>query len=109
MARMIPPQLSADIKSNAEKKIFEFLKSDPSASDWTVIHSLGLARHVKRQYGEIDFVILAPSEGVFCLEIKGGKIKRESGVWKFTNRYGETTTKSVSPFAQAREGMFSLL
>lgn len=106
---MIPPQLSADIKSNAEKRIFEFLKSDPAAGDWTVVHSLGLARHIKRQYGEIDFVILAPGEGVFCLEVKGGRIKREQGVWKFTNRYGETTTKSVSPFTQAREGMFSLL
>lgn len=109
MARMIPPRLSDEVKSPAEKKIFEFLKNDPAAKDFVVLHSLGLSRHVKRQYGEIDFVVMAPGEGVFCLEIKGGRIKRESGVWTFTNRYGETTTKTVSPFAQAREGMFSLL
>lgn len=109
MARMIPPYLSADIKSLAEKKVFEFFKNDPATSDHTVLHSLGLSRHVKRQYGEIDFVVLSPGEGVFCLEIKGGRIKRENGLWNFTNRFGQTTVKSVSPFAQAREGMFSLL
>lgn len=109
MARMIPPYLSADIKSQAEKKIFEFFKNDPSASNYTVLHSLGLSRHIKRQYGEIDFVVLAPGEGIFCLEIKGGRIKRENGLWTFTNRFGQTTVKAVSPFTQAREGMFSLL
>ncbi|MGI8640889.1 MAG: nuclease-related domain-containing protein, partial [Pyrinomonadaceae bacterium] len=90
MARMIPPYLSADIKSQAEKKIFEFFKNDPSASNYTVLHSLGLSRHIKRQYGEIDFVVLAPGEGIFCLEIKGGRIKRENGLWTFTNRFGQT-------------------
>lgn len=109
MARMIPPRLSSDIKSNAEKKVFEFFKNDPAASGYAILHSLGLARHVKRQYGEIDFVILAPGEGVFCLEVKGGRVKRKAGVWTFTNQYNETTTKTVSPFTQAREGMFSLL
>lgn len=109
MARMIPPRLSADIKSRAEKRVFELFKNDPAAGDYVILHSLGLGRHVKRQYGEIDFVVLVPGEGVFCLEIKGGRIKRESGVWTFTNRYGETATKSVGPFAQARDGMFSLL
>lgn len=108
MARMIPPYLSADIKSQAERKVFEFLKNDPAASDYTVLHSLGLSRHVKRQYGEIDFLVLAPGEGIFCLEIKGGRIKRENGLWTFTNRFGQTTVKSLSPFTQAREAMFSL-
>lgn len=108
MARMIPPYLSADIKSQAERKVFEFLKNDPAASDYTVLHSLGLSRHIKRQYGEIDFLVLAPGEGIFCLEIKGGRIKRENGLWTFTNRLGQTTVKPLSPFTQAREAMFSL-
>ncbi len=109
MARMIPPYLSAEIKSRAEKRVFEFFKNDPAGKDYTVLHSLGLSRHVKRQYGEIDFVILAPGEGIFCLEIKGGRIKREKGVWTFINRYGQASVKAFSPFTQAREGMFSLL
>lgn len=109
MARMIPPYLSADIKSQAEKRVFEFFKNDPAASNYTVLHSLGLSRHVKRQYGEIDFLVMSPGEGIFSLEVKGGKVKREDGLWTFTNRYGQTTVKPLSPFTQAREGMFSLL
>lgn len=109
MARMIPPYISEDVKSGGEKRIFEYFQTDPETKDWVVIHSLGLARHVRRQYGEIDFVVLAPGEGIFCLEVKAGQVRRREGVWTFTNRYGDVNTKPVSPFMQAREGMFSLL
>jgi hypothetical protein len=109
MARMIPPYISEDVKSGGEKRIFEYFQTDPETKDWVVIHSLGLARHVRRQYGEIDFVVLAPGEGVFCLEVKSGQVRRREGVWTFTNRYGDVNTKPVSPFMQARDGMFSLL
>ncbi|HHV00457.1 MAG TPA: hypothetical protein GXX76_11475 [Bacteroidales bacterium] len=40
-------------------------------------------------YGEIDFLVLAPKLGVFALEVKGGRVRREDGVWYFTNRYRE--------------------
>lgn len=106
---MIPPHLSKEVKSGAEKQIFELFKNDPKCADFTILHSLGLARHVKRQFGEIDFVVLAPDMGVFCLEVKGGRVKRQAGVWTFTDRYGQTNSKRYSPFTQAREGMFSLL
>jgi len=109
MARMIPPYLSDDVRSTGERRIYESLQNDPDAHDWTVIHSLGLDRHVSRVYGEIDFVVLAPGEGVFCLEVKSGRVSRHQGVWCFTDRYGATSTKTVSPFMQAREGMFSLI
>ncbi|MEJ7848383.1 MAG: NERD domain-containing protein [Pyrinomonadaceae bacterium] len=109
MARMIPPYPSIEIKSTAERKIFELFRNDPETKNWVILHSLGLTRHIKRQYGEIDFVVLVPDEGVFCLEVKGGRIKREEGVWTFTDRHGNTNSKALSPFSQAREGMFSLL
>lgn len=109
MARMIPPRPSQDVKSAAEKKIFRMFETDPECKSFTVLHSLGLASHIKRQYGEIDFVVLAPNEGIFCLEVKGGRVKREGGIWSFTDRFGNTTSKNYSPFNQAREGMFSLL
>ncbi|MDE0682270.1 MAG: NERD domain-containing protein/DEAD/DEAH box helicase [Candidatus Poribacteria bacterium] len=109
MARMIPPFHSEDIKSSGEKQFFELLKHDPVTEDWVCLHSLGLARHVTRMYGEIDFVILVPNEGVFCLEVKSGRIARHEGVWKYTNRFGDTATSTVGPFRQAKEGMFSLL
>lgn len=68
-----------------------------------------VARHVKRLFGEIDFVVLIPSEGVFCLEVKSGSVARREGVWYFTNRFGERDSSPVGPFNQARDGMYSLL
>lgn len=109
MARMIPPYISEDIKSTGEKLIYNLFKSDSDTKDWVVLHSLALSKHTKRLYGEIDFLVLAPDLGVFCLEVKSGSVKRENGVWTFTNRYGESTTRTRGPFEQAQEGMFSLL
>src|SRR5579864_8529486 len=109
MARMIPPCLSDDVRSAAERRVFNLLETDPETHDWVVLHSLGLARHVKRVYGEIDFVVLAPGLGIVCLEVKGGRVSRQGGTWTFTDRFGSVSKRTLSPFMQAREGMFSLL
>lgn len=109
MARMLPDRLSPEVKSSAEKRVFEWFKNDPDTEGWVVLHSLGLARHQKLLFGEVDFVVLAPEKGVFCLEVKGGRVGREDGVWTFTNRFGETNRKVRGPFEQAREGMFALI
>ena len=109
MARMIPPYYPEEIRSTGEKRFFDLLRHDPATANWVCLHSLSLARHVKRVYGEIDFVVLIPNEGIFCLEIKSGRVARQEGVWNYTNRYGDVSTSTVGPFRQARDGMFSLL
>ena len=109
MAQMIPPYYPEEIKSTGEKLFFDLLRHDPATADWVCLHSLSLARHVKRVYGEIDFVVLIPNEGIFCLEIKSGRVARQGGVWNYTNRYGDVSTSTIGPFRQARDGMFSLL
>ena len=109
MAKMIPPYISEDVKNRGEKQIFELFEKDPDTSDWIVLHSLGIAKHTQRTCGEIDFVVMAPKLGIFCLEVKSGEVKRENGVWHFTNRYGKTVKKNRSPFEQASDGMYSLI
>ena len=109
MARMLPPHISDEVKSTGERQIFDLFKNDPGTENWIVLHSLALAKHTKRLYGEIDFLILAPDLGIFCLEVKSGDTRREEGLWKFTNRFGEVTTSARSPFQQAQEAMFSLI
>lgn len=109
MAKMIPPYIGKEVKSNGEKQIFELFKNGPYTNDWVVLHSLALNQHVKRMYGEIDFLVLAPNLGVFCLEVKSGNVNRIEGLWKFTNRFGQSNTKTRGPFEQAQEGMFSLI
>lgn len=109
MARMLPNRISPEVTSSAERRVYDWFRDDPATEDWIVLHSLGLARHERLLFGEIDFVVLAPSYGIFCLEVKGGRVARENGLWVFTNRYGESNKKVRGPFDQAREGMFSLM
>ena len=109
MAIMIPSVISPEIKSNAERKIFEWFQSAPGTDKWIVLHSLGITTHSKVIYGETDFLVLAPQLGIFALEVKGGRVKRENGTWYFTNRYGETNSKVRGPFEQAKDGIFSIV
>ena len=109
MAIMIPSVISPEVKSNAERKIFEWFKNAPGTDKWIVLHSLGIATHNKVIYGETDFLVLAPQLGLFALEVKGGRVRRENGIWFFTNRYGNTNSKVRGPFEQACDGIFSIV
>jgi len=109
MAIMIPSVMSPEIKSNAERKIFEWFQTAPGTDKWIVLHSLGITTHNKVIYGETDFLVLAPQLGIFALEVKGGRVKRENGIWYFTNRYGKTNSKIRGPFEQAKDGIFSIV
>jgi hypothetical protein len=106
MAVLIPDYVHRDCKSNAEKKLFERFKNELPDS-FTVLHSLGLAIHSNKLRAEIDFVIVSTS-GVLCIEVKGGRIRYEHGIWNFIDRYGKVNAKKESPFEQASTAMFSL-
>jgi Nuclease-related domain/UvrD-like helicase C-terminal domain len=98
MARMIPATVSPETKSNAERSLFLILQNDLPGT-WTVLHSLGIASHHRKPWAEIDFVLIGPM-GVFCLEVKGGRIRRDAGAWIFINARGEESRKLESPFDQ---------
>ncbi|MCR5448346.1 MAG: NERD domain-containing protein [Solobacterium sp.] len=108
MAKMIPSVLSPEIKSAAEKHIFQWFKEDPSTKDWIVLHSLGISNHRTVIHGETDFFVLAPYMGLFALEVKGGRVSRKNGIWQYTDRYGNTTKKARGPFEQAWDGVHSI-
>ncbi|MDD3474104.1 MAG: NERD domain-containing protein, partial [Syntrophaceae bacterium] len=108
MTYMIPPVFSEDVRSSGERQVFEMLKDDPETDTWTCLHSIGLSRHVTSVYGEIDFVLLVPGEGVFCLEVKSGAVSRKAGVWKYTDKYGHVAEDTRGPFRQVSDAMFSL-
>lgn len=107
MVTLIPPYMGEEIKSNAEKKMFDVLR-ELEMEDTYVLHSLGLPRHQSKIYGEIDFVVVC-KRGVACLEIKGGRIEHREGTWFFIDRYGTEHQKAEGPFAQVIGNMFSLL
>lgn len=109
MAIMIPSAISPDVKSKAERQIYEWFEKAPGTDDWVVLHSLGIINHNKYIHGEVDFFILVPNVGVFALEVKGGRVKRNNGIWSFTDKYGHTDTKVSGPFDQAWNGIYSII
>jgi len=109
MAIMIPSVISPEVKSTAERRIFEWFQSASDTDDWVVLHSLGITTHNRVVYGETDFFVLAPDFGLFALEVKGGRVRRESGIWYFKDKYGREDHRSRGPFDQARDGVFSII
>ena len=109
MAKMIPPECDEQTSSAAERRVFNLLRHDPATQDWMVLHSLGLANTASKPYGEVDFVVLTPNGAVVCLEVKGGRVTCEEGIWYTTDRQDKVTTLKRSPFMQARDGMFALM
>ncbi len=100
MARMIPPFVGDATKSDAERELFPVLASELDDS-WTVFHSVGIAGHRRKPWAEADFVAVGPL-GVFVLEVKGGRFRRDHGAWIYTNRGGaDSPPHAESPFEQA--------
>ncbi len=107
MARMIPPTIHPTVRSGAERRVFEVFRDAPNTDDWVCLHSLALAKHETKRRAEIDFLLLT-RQGIFVLEVKGGRISRSNGVWTFTDRWDNSVSKNESPFDQAGSAMFSL-
>lgn len=106
MVTFIPPYMGEEIKSNAERKMYDVLQ-ELNLKNAYVLHSLGLPRHRSKIYGEVDFVVVC-ERGVACLEIKGGRVECHDGQWSFIDRYGTERVKPEGPFAQVTGNMFSL-
>lgn len=99
MARMIPSSPPRDNPSRAENRLFLRIRDELSNS-WVALHSLGLGNHRLKPWAEVDFVLIGPL-GVFCIEVKGGRVARQAGEWLFTDRNGAERTKREGPFEQA--------
>ncbi|MCP5408984.1 MAG: NERD domain-containing protein [Chromatiaceae bacterium] len=107
--RMIPSQPLGN-RSNAEIRMFDQLRAAfarPDQTGWFAMHSLNLPRHEYKRFGEIDYVICGP-DGLFVLEVKGGRVSCLDGIWETTNRYGETERLRESPFKQAEGALHGL-
>ena len=106
MAIMCPSEYRSDTKSNAEKLYFGVLARELS-DEWIVLHSVGIATHKTKLWAEIDFVLVGPP-GVFCLEVKGGRVALKNGKWYFTNAGNVTNSKREGPFDQAASASAAL-
>ena len=100
MPKMIPAQMGEDNPSPAEARVFSAFAVMPDTDNWTILHSVGIAKHPTQPQGEADFVVIIPEGGTFTLEVKGGLVYRKDGSWYSENRFGEVN-KIKDPAAEA--------
>lgn len=107
MAKMFPDQLRSDIKSNAEKLLYQAFKEQLS-DNFTVFHQVRWqARNLRSgaRDGEADFVIACPNLGILVLEVKGGSISYDG-----RNKQWYSNGNSIKdPFQQACDSQHNLL
>lgn len=87
--------------------MFERIRDCPDSDELICLHSVGIARHERKDYAEADFVLIGP-EGIFCLEVKGGDVERKDGVWRI-GRGEKSYTSSEGPFKQAQSARWGLI
>jgi len=104
---MIPDRVGHGT-SSGEIEVFNHIKGWKDADAYVCLHSLGIARHQRKEYAEVDFLLVGPA-GVFCLEVKGGSVvERKNGVWIIGSH--NNSYKSVEgPFKQAQSARWALL
>jgi hypothetical protein len=104
--KMVPAS-SIGTPSQAERDVFGFLEAVRFGPKDVALHSLNIAKHEYKRWGEIDFLI-ACRRGLLVVEVKGGRVACRDGMWEFTDRYGDSNVKKESPAAQAASAFFSL-
>ncbi|MFI1459426.1 nuclease-related domain-containing DEAD/DEAH box helicase [Nocardia carnea] len=100
------PAFCPDDAPPGEKALYAALQESCDTDGWLVLHSLGIANHVRQVEGETDFVVIVPDTGIVFIEIKSHRSisRRGDGTWKL----GKDAPTSRGPFQQSREGMYSL-
>jgi hypothetical protein len=105
---MLIPDNINNFKSLGERIIFLKFKESKHLKEMYVLHSVFTNHHIKNQSGELDFLIIIPNHGIFALEIKHGRVRRQEGRWIYTNKDNEDTIKYESPFSQVNSTMNSI-
>lgn len=101
---MIPAYFPVDAPPG-EKALYRALAQSKDTDDWIVLHSLGIAGHVKKPEGEADFVVIAPNLGVLIIEVKSHDyVHFEDGVWYLGSQKPDTR----GPFEQASQAKHSI-
>ncbi len=111
MAEMYPERLPEQVDSEAERKLFDALKSQLPDS-MAALYSVRWLERVPGSHdldSEIDFLIIDRNRGLLILEVKGGAIRRDPymGGWTSESRYGKISAIK-DPFKQANRSVHVL-
>jgi hypothetical protein len=105
------PATPYNTHSPAERMVFDRLRTmlhEKDASSLTAFHSLNLTQHAWKRFGEIDF-LLCGQQGIFVLEVKGGRVACSNGRWFLTDRNGREQQANESPFRQAESALHGVI
>lgn len=69
MARLMPAYCPESAPPG-EQALYAALAAGADTHGWIVLHSLGIADHVRQVEGEADFVVIVPEKGVLVIEVK---------------------------------------
>ena len=106
--RLVPDiSMFGDVVSAGERRVAKLLAEIEPTVPTTAFHSVHLTKHEYKRMGEADFVLVM-DDCVLVLEVKGGRVERRDGSWRFTNRFGEQNLKREGPFEQAYGAMYAL-
>ncbi len=105
MIKMLPTEYDPKTPPG-EKRLFSLIKEQLAGEDWTVLHSLGIAKHVTQIEGEADFLLVIPGKGILIIEVKSHlSVSRDAnGFWIL----GNDKPTQRSPFKQARGQVHSI-
>ncbi len=106
MTRMLPPAYPESTTAS-EAEVFNLIKNAPASDDYVCFHSVGIARHRRKDYAEADFVVLGPT-GLFCIEVKGGEVHRQEGIWRI-GWPSKNYSSIEGPFKQAQGSRWALI
>ena len=107
MARMIPDRPAPETPASERRVYRRFREELPE--DWSVIHSQRflLPRRGRAREGEVDFLVLNPQRGAIGLEVKGGRIGRDTKGWFSLDRKNDLH-RIKDPGRQAQTGIHAL-
>jgi hypothetical protein len=103
--RTVPPILPPRA-TGTEAEVFRLLEQVQSP-DGVALCSLNLSTHEYKKWGEIDFVVVSEA-GLLVLEVKGGQVYCDRGLWRYESRDRAPVERSESPMAQASSAYFGL-
>jgi hypothetical protein len=103
--RMFPPAPARTL-NGSEYEVFGLLEK-LEFPDGVALASLNLSTHEYKKWGEVDFVVVSRL-GLLVLEVKGGQVFSENGIWRYESRGHAAVERQESPMAQASSAFFSL-
>ena len=108
MAIMYPKNISQYAPTDSEQIVYYELKQQlPDSFEVFYSVSWTMTKNGRREKSEADFVVVSPSYGFLCLEVKGGSgIRVDDNEWVLLDNVHGDRRLPRSPYEQAEASMY---